>query len=85
MKLDGNRVIITGRRAIATLTLPADVEADIEQLPLLDPRRRSIDLQRREMQQFGWDHAATQPRLTVRQRGRSGTLSIEVRLRLASG
>lgn len=85
MKLDGNRVIITGRRAIATLTLPANVEAEIEQLPLLDPRRRSIDLQRREMQQFGWDHAATQPRLTVRQRGRSGTLSIEVRLRLASG
>lgn len=84
MKLDGNRVIITGRRATAELTLPADVEAKIEQLPLLDPRRRAIDQQRREIIQYGWNHAETQPRLTVRQRGRSGTLRIAVKLTLKS-
>ncbi|MCW5547576.1 MAG: heparinase II/III family protein [Opitutaceae bacterium] len=82
MELDGNQVRIHGRRATATLTLPAGVEARLEQLPLMDPRRRAIDLQRREMQQYGWDHAETQPRLTVRQRGGSGSLRIAVKLHL---
>ncbi|MCB1103195.1 MAG: heparinase II/III family protein [Cephaloticoccus sp.] len=83
MKLDGNRVIITGRRATATLTLPNDVETKIDHLPLMDPRRRAIDRQRRELIQYGWDHAETQPRLTVRQRGQSGTLRIAVNLALS--
>jgi hypothetical protein len=78
--LDGRRVVIQGRRARAELTLPEGVEAVVEQLPLMDPRRRWIDEQRREMLQYGWAHAETQPRLTVRQAGRSGTLRIEVRL-----
>ena len=82
MKLDDNRVIITGRRAIATLTLPDDVEARIDHLPLMEPRRREIDRQRRELIQYGWDHAETQPRLTVRQRGRNGTLRVAVKLAL---
>lgn len=80
MALDGRRAVITGRRARAELLLPADAEAEVEYLPLMDPRRRSIDEQRRELIQFGWDHAETQPRLTVRQRGRAGTLRVEVRL-----
>ena len=78
-----NRVIITGRRATATLTLPNDVETKIDHLPLMDPRRRAIDRQRRELIQYGWDHAETQPRLTVRQRGQSGTLRIAVNLALS--
>ncbi|QYM80236.1 heparinase II/III-family protein [Horticoccus luteus] len=82
MALDGRRVTIEGRRAVAELTLPDDVEAVVEELPLLDPRRQATDDQRREMQQFGWQHARTQPRLTVRQRGRSGVLRIAVKLRL---
>lgn len=80
MTLDGNRVIIQGRRATAELTLPENVEAKIDHLPLLDRRRRATDQLRRELIQYGWDHAETQPRLTVRQRGRSGTLRIEVKL-----
>lgn len=85
MKLDGRRVTIEGRRAIAELTLPDDVEAAVEQLPLMDPRRRATDEQRRELIQFGWRHAETQPRLTVRQRGRSGVMRIAVELRLRAG
>ena len=68
------------RRARAELRLPEGVEAVLEQLPLMDPRRRATDEQRREMIQFGWAHAETQPRLTLRQRGRSGTLRVEVKL-----
>jgi hypothetical protein len=82
MELAGNQVRIHGRRATATLTLPDGVEARLEQLPLMDPRRRAIDLQRREMQQYGWDHAETQPRLTVRQRGATGSLRVALKLHL---
>jgi hypothetical protein len=78
--MKGRRVIIQGRRARAELLLPEDVEAVLEQLPLMDPRRRATDEQRREMIQFGWAHAETQPRLSLRQRGKSGTLRVEVRL-----
>jgi hypothetical protein len=80
IKLEGRRVTIQGRRARAELLLPADVEAIVEQLPLMDPRRRAIDEGRRDLIQFGWTHAETQPRLTLRQRGQSGTLRVEVRL-----
>ena len=80
IKLEGRRVTIQGRRARAELLLPEGVEAVVEQLPLMDPRRRATDEQRRELIQFGWQHAETQPRLTLRQRGKSGTLRLEVRL-----
>ncbi|MFM1852488.1 MAG: hypothetical protein RIS54_2172 [Verrucomicrobiota bacterium] len=82
MEIEGRTVRIRGRRATAELTLPADVEAKIEQLPLMDPGRRAIDRQRREMLQYGWDHAETQPRLTIRLRGRSGRMQIDLRLAL---
>ncbi len=52
-KLEGNRVVIQGRRARAELTLPEGVEARVEQLPLMDPRRRATDEQRRELIQYG--------------------------------
>jgi hypothetical protein len=80
IRLEGNKAIITGRRARAEITLPEGVEAVVEHLPLMDPRRKWIDEQRREQIQYGWAHAETQPRLTVRQPGKSGTLRIEVRL-----
>jgi hypothetical protein len=82
MRLDGRTVVITGRRATAVLTLPDDVEAAIDLPPLLDPRRRAIDASRREVVQFGWAHAPTQPRLTIKQRGPSGTLRIALKLNL---
>jgi hypothetical protein len=80
IQLEGRRVTLQGRRARAELLLPEGVEAVVEQLPLMDPRRRATDEQRRELIQFGWAHAETQPRLTLRQRGKSGTLRLEVRL-----
>ncbi len=80
IRLEGRKVIIPGRRARAELQLPEGVEAVIEQLPLMDPRRRATDEQRRELIQFGWAQAETQPRLTLRQRGQSGTLRVEVKL-----
>jgi hypothetical protein len=79
MRLKQGRVIIEGRRARAELIIPAGVEARLEELPLLDPRRTAVEA-RWEVIQFAWKHAATQPRLTLRQRGRSGTLRVEVRL-----
>lgn len=80
MRREGDVIIITGRRGRAEITLPADTEARIEQLPLLNPDRRAIDLQRREMVRFGINHAETQPRLTIRQRGAAGKLVVRVRL-----
>jgi len=82
MVLQGDRVIITGRRATAEITLPADVETQIDHLPLLDPRRQAIDEKRRELIQYGRHHAETQPRLTLRQRGATGRLVVTVRFRL---
>jgi hypothetical protein len=83
MRIEGNQVIITGRRATATLRFPAGVEATIEQLPLQDPRRTAVEQDRRDIIQFGWALAETQPRLTLRQAGKSGTLRVEVTLSLS--
>ncbi len=81
LRLENGRIVIEGRRARAELTFPADVEAQIEQLPLQDPRRTAVE-ERWEVRQFAWAHAATQPRLTLRQRGHSGTLRVTVKLSL---
>jgi len=81
MRQAGNTVIVEGRRGLAEITIPPGTEALIEQLPLVTPERRAIDALRREMVRFGLNHAETQPRLTIRQRGASGTLSVQVRLR----
>jgi hypothetical protein len=80
MRIEGDRVIITGRRATAVLRFPAGVEAAIDQLPLQDPRRTAVEQDRRDILQFGWALAETQPRLTLRQAGKSGTLRLEVKL-----
>ena len=84
IQLKGHKVTIQGRRARAEFTVPEGIEAVVEQLPLMDPRRRATDEQRREYIQYGWSHAETQPRLTLRQRGRAGTLRLEVKLTLTS-
>ncbi len=84
MRLDGNRVLIEGRRAIAEITIPAGVEARIDHLPLQDPRRTAVEQGRRDLIQFGWKLAETQPVLTLRQRGKSGVLRLAVRLSLKS-
>jgi hypothetical protein len=80
MHREGDQIIVTGRRGRAEITLPPGTEASLEQLPLLNPSQRAIDELRREMVRFGIRHADTQPRLTIRQRGASGTLRIAVKL-----
>lgn len=82
MRREGDKIVITGRRGYAEITIPADTEATLEQLPLVNPARRAIDEQRRELVRFGINHAETQPRLTLRQRGQSGRLCVQVRLSL---
>ncbi len=80
MRREGDKVIITGRRGRVEITIPAGTEAAIEQLPLMNDERRAIDKLRPELVRFGLAHADTQPRLTIRQRGRSGTLRVPVKL-----
>ena len=82
MRREGDKVLIEGRRGTAEITIPAGTEAVLEQLPLINAGRRAIDEQRREIVRFGLRHADTQPRLTIRQRGASGTLRVAVKLRL---
>ena len=82
MRIEGHRVLIEGRRAIAELSFPAGVEARIDQLPLQDPRRTATEQDRRDLIQFGWKLAATQPVLTLRQAGAAGVLRTTVRLTL---
>jgi hypothetical protein len=82
IRLEGRRVIIQGRRARAEFTVPEGVEAVLEHLPLMDPRRRATDEQRREHIQYAWSHAETQPSLTLRQRGTQGRMRITVKLSL---
>ena len=84
MRLEGDRVIIEGRRATAQILIPAGVQAQIDHLPLQDPRRTAVEQDRRDIIQFGWKLAETQPRLTLRQAGKSGTLQIEILLELKS-
>ncbi len=81
IRLEGRQAIIEGRRATAVLTFPEDVEAQVDEMPLMDPRRTAVEA-RWEVIQYAWKHAATQPRLTLRQRGRSGTLRVNVKLTL---
>jgi hypothetical protein len=80
IRLEDRHVVIQGRRARAEFAVAEGVEAVIEHLPLMDPRRRATDEQRREHIQYAWSHAETQPRLTLRQRGHRGTLRVAVRL-----
>ena len=79
MRIDGDRVLIEGRRATAELRFPAGLEARIDLLPLQDPRRTAVEQDRRDLIQFGWKLAETQPVLTIRQPGQSGVLRVEVR------
>jgi len=82
MRREGDLIIIEGRRGLAKITIPADTEAHLEELPLMNAERRAIDQLRREHIRFGINHADTQPRLTIRQRGCRGTLCIKVELTL---
>jgi hypothetical protein len=81
IRIEGRTAVIEGRRARAELSFADDVEAAVDELPLVDPRRTAVEA-RWEVIQFAWKHAATQPRLTLRQRGASGTLRVGVKLTL---
>ncbi len=94
MRREGDQIIIEGRRARAELQIPPGVEVVLDELPLQDPRRTRVDnvyhgasnrlldsvAAQAHGSLFGWSHAATQPILTLRQAGRSGTLRVAVRL-----
>lgn len=96
MRREGGLIIIEGRRGCAEIAVPDGVEAALEELPLLDPRRTPLDTvyhgasnRRRDAiaaqehgSLFGWNHAATQPRLTLKQAGPSGRLVVNVQLKL---
>ncbi|MDB6095335.1 MAG: hypothetical protein JWM32_2897 [Verrucomicrobia bacterium] len=97
MRLEGNRVFIEGRRAIAEITVPAGATAELERLPLQDPRRTkfemvyhgasnrgvdTIEAGRENGSIYGWAHGEFQPRLSIRQAGSSGTLRVAVKLSL---
>ena len=96
MRREGDRIIIEGRRARAELQIPPGVEAVLDELPLQDPRRTRVDnvyhgasnrlldsvAAQAHGSLFGWSHAATQPRLILKQAGRSGTLRVAVRFSL---
>ena len=96
MRREGDRIVIEGRRGRAELTIPPGVEVELGELVLQDPRRTSVDTvyhgasnrrldsvaAQKHGSLFGWNHAATQPRLALRQAGRSGTLRVEVKLSL---
>jgi hypothetical protein len=82
VRVEDGCIVIEGRRATAELRFPGGLEPRIEMLDLQDPRRTAVEQERRDLIQFGWAHARTQPVITVRQPGSSGTLRIEVKLRL---
>ncbi len=95
MRREGDRIVIESRRACAALLIPEGVEVALEELVLQDPRRTSVEMvyhgasNRRldtikpgSQSLFGWAHAATQPRLTLRQPGLAGKLSVTVKLSL---
>jgi hypothetical protein len=80
IRLEGNRAVIEGRRGRAILEFPAGCEALVEELPLENPVWHAVMDERREMSQALRRLAPTQPRLSIIQRGRSGRLSVRVRL-----
>lgn len=80
MRIEGQQVVIEGRRACAKFLIPAGADATLEHLPLQDPRRTAAEAGRLDVAQFGLRPAETQPRLTIRQRGQRGTLRIELNL-----
>lgn len=81
MRREGDVVTIEGRRGVVELVIPPGTDAVIEELPLMNAGRRAIDEQRRELVRFGLRHADTQPRLSIRQRGASGELRVQVKLK----
>ncbi|QYM79140.1 heparinase II/III-family protein [Horticoccus luteus] len=77
---DGRSATIEGRRGRARLTWSDEATAVVEQLPLEEPRWKDVMRQRKEMALVVRPLPATQPRLTLTQRGRRGRLVVNVRL-----
>jgi hypothetical protein len=80
IRLEGKTAVIEGRRGRAILSYPADCEAVVEQVPLENPIWHRIMEERKEMSLVMRRHAQFQPRLSIIQRGRSGRLTVRVRL-----
>ena len=78
-----HRAVIEGRRGRATLTWGEGIEARVESLPLEEPVWKDVLRERKEAYLLTTLLPETQPRLTLNQRGRSGTLMVQVKLELA--
>ncbi|MCX6943255.1 MAG: hypothetical protein NT173_00570, partial [Opitutales bacterium] len=74
------RAVIEGRRGRAILTWADGIEAACEELPLEEACWKDVLRQRREVYLMTTLLPATQPRLTLIQRGRSGRLVVRVSL-----
>ncbi|MBS0633116.1 MAG: heparinase II/III family protein [Verrucomicrobia bacterium] len=74
------RAVIEGRRGRAILTWDAGIEAAVEALPLEQPAWKEVLKERKEMFLVATLLGETQPRLTLTQRGRSGRLTVRVKL-----
>jgi Heparinase II/III-like protein len=85
IRLEGNRAVVEGRRGRAVIEIPAGCEARVEELPLENPVWHKVMEERREQVQVMALLASTQPRLSIIQRGRSGRLSVHVRLEEKAG
>lgn len=74
------RAVITGRRGRAILEWDSGIEAAVEELPLEEPAWKDVLRERKEAWFVTTPLPATQPRLTLVQRGARGRLEVRVRL-----
>ena len=74
------RAIIQGRRGRVILSWPEGINALNEELPLEEPSRKAVLRERKEAYLVTTPLPETQPRLSLTQPGRSGTLTVHVRL-----
>jgi hypothetical protein len=76
------RAIIEGRRGRAVLTWGEGIEAAVEALPLEEPVWKDVLRERKEGYLVTTLLPETQPRLSLIQRGRTGKLTVQVKLEL---
>ena len=79
---ENRRAAIEGRRGRAILTWSQDLEAVVEELPLEEPVWKDVLRERKDAYLVTTLLPEQQPRLSLRQRGRSGKLVVHVQLEL---
>ena len=76
------RAVIEGRRGRAVLTWGEGIEGAVEALPLEEPVWKDVLRERKEGYLVTTLLPETQPRLSLTQRGRTGKLTVQVKLEL---